>query len=97
MSSSCSLLNAILYFLNLFVIINQISCIFIFLECTCSIAGTTKIDNSNCTDKVDCCNEDGTCTCKPGYSGKECENCNKDNGYILSVVINGEKICEREL
>ena len=74
-----------------------IGCIFLFLECTCNVAGTTRIDNSNCTDKADCCNDDGSCNCKPGYTGNDCENCNKDNGYIISNVINGEKICEREL
>ena len=93
----CHTLFSFIAFENYEIIEKQISYIFIFLECTCNIAGTTKIDNTSCTEKVDCCNEDGTCTCKPGYTGKECENCNTDNGYILSDVINGEKLCEREL
>ena len=51
-----------------------------------------KYDNSKCTDK--CCNNDGTCTCKPGYNGNNCQNCTE--GYIISDVVDGDKICTCE-
>ena len=65
----------------------------ISLECTCNSIGAAKIDNSNCTKN--CCNSNGSCTCKPGYIGMECQDC--DNGYILLDDMNGDKICSCEL
>ena len=58
----------------------------------CNSKGSVKSDNTKCTDK--CCNNDGTCTCMPGYNGKNCQNCTE--GYFISDVVDGDKICSGE-
>ena len=63
-----------------------------FSVCTCNSKGSIKYDNSECTGK--CCNNDGTCTCKPGYTGSNCQNC--QGGYILLDVVDNEKNCTSE-
>ena len=63
-----------------------------FSACTCSSIGSVKSDYSECTDK--CCNNDGTCTCRPGYTGSNCQDCQE--GYILLDVVDNEKNCTGE-
>ena len=59
----------------------------------CNSQGSTKEDGSPCLDK--CCNDDGSCQCKMGYTGSNCNSCN--DGYYVSNITNGdEKTCSGE-
>ena len=66
---------------------------FPLLGCMCNSKGSTKADNSVCANK--CCNDDGTCKCKPGYSGTDCNNC-KDGYFASHIDENGQITCIRE-
>ena len=65
----------------------------IHLACECNSQGSTKEDGSPCFDK--CCNDDGSCQCKRGYAGLDCNNCS--GGFYVSNITSGdEKICSGE-
>ena len=62
------------------------------LACTCNSQGSTKHDDSACENK--CCNLDGSCKCKAGYSGNDCNTC--EVGYYVSATVNGDNSCTGE-
>ena len=61
----------------------------IYLACECNSQGSIRHDGSPCYNK--CCNDNGSCTCKKGYTGDKCNDC--DEGYYEVDNINGEIIC----
>ena len=45
-------------------------------ECSCNVDGSLNSDGSKCTSTDKCpCNTDGICTCKIGYTGDKCDEC----------------------
>ena len=72
-----------------FEIQNQHSLIFLPLACVCNSLGSTKADDSACDNK--CCDDDGSCTCTPGYSTNDCNTC--DIGYYVSDTVSNENSC----
>ena len=66
---------------------------FYFLACECNSQGSTKEDGSPCFNK--CCNDDGSCQCKTGYIGLNCNNCNS-GFYVSSITSGDEKTCSGE-
>ena len=64
----------------------------LFLACDCNSQGSTKDDGSTCFGK--CCNDNGSCRCKLGYIGSDCNQC--DAGYYETNIINEEKTCSGE-
>ena len=62
---------------------------FLLLACICNSLGSTKADDSACDNK--CCNDDGSCTCTPGYSTIDCNTC--DIGYYVSDTAFDENSC----
>ena len=59
------------------------------LACKCNSLGSTRNDDRPCFGK--CCNDDGSCKCKIGYTGSQCNEC--DNGYYATNITDGEKSC----
>ena len=57
--------------------------------CICNSQGSTKADDSTCDNK--CCDDDGSCTCIPGYSTIDCNTC--DIGYYVSDTVSNENSC----
>ena len=45
------------------------------LACECNSQGSTRYDGSACFKK--CCNDNGSCTCKMGYIGDKCNDCDE--------------------
>ena len=64
----------------------------ILLVCLCNSIGSTKSDGSSCNNK--CCNDNGSCHCKLGYVGENCNKC--DSEYYVSSITNGEVTCSGE-
>ena len=51
------------------------------VDCPCNIDGSLKNDNSVCTSTDPCpCDSNGVCTCRIGYTGDNCVDC--EAGYF---------------
>ena len=61
-------------------ILSQVSWLYYDVDCSCNIDGSLKNDESVCTSTDPCpCDINGVCTCRIGYTGDNCIEC--EAGY----------------